>query len=60
MSAHATAHAVEAPAMRDRILDAADRLFYAHGIQSIGVDAVVLEAASANARCTSTSVRASC
>jgi AcrR family transcriptional regulator len=44
MSAHATAHAVEAPAMRDRILDAADRLFYAHGIQSIGVDAVVLEA----------------
>jgi AcrR family transcriptional regulator len=30
--------------MRERILDAADRLFYAHGIQSIGVDAVVLEA----------------
>ena len=30
--------------MRDRILDAADRLFYARGIQSIGVDAVVLEA----------------
>ena len=44
MSAHATAHAVETPGMRDRILDAADRLFYAHGIQSIGVDAVVLEA----------------
>jgi AcrR family transcriptional regulator len=44
MSAHATAHAVEAPAMRDRILDAAERLFYTHGIQSIGVDAVVLEA----------------
>ena len=39
-----TVVAVEAPAMRDRILDAADRLFYAHGIQSIGVDAVVLEA----------------
>ncbi len=35
---------VEAPGMRDRILDAAERLFYAHGIQSIGVDAVVLEA----------------
>jgi AcrR family transcriptional regulator len=35
---------VEAPGMHDRILDAADRLFYAHGIQSIGVDAVVLEA----------------
>jgi len=30
--------------MRDRILDAADRLFYARGIQSIGVDVVVLEA----------------
>ena len=30
--------------MRERILDAADRLFYAHGIQSIGVDAVVAEA----------------
>jgi len=30
--------------MHDRILDAADRLFYARGIQSIGVDAVVLEA----------------
>jgi AcrR family transcriptional regulator len=44
MSASAVAHAVEAPGMRDRILDAADRLFYAHGIQSIGVDAVVLEA----------------
>jgi AcrR family transcriptional regulator len=37
-------NAVEAPGMRDRILDAADRLFYMHGIQSIGVDAVVLEA----------------
>jgi AcrR family transcriptional regulator len=36
--------AVQAPGMRDRILDAAERLFYAHGIQSIGVDAVVLEA----------------
>jgi len=36
--------ALEAPGMRDRILDAAERLFYAHGIQSIGVDAVVLEA----------------
>lgn len=30
--------------VRERILEAADRLFYAHGIQSIGVDAVVLEA----------------
>jgi AcrR family transcriptional regulator len=39
-----SAIAVEARGMRDRILDAADRLFYAHGIQSIGVDAVVLEA----------------
>jgi AcrR family transcriptional regulator len=35
---------VDAPGMRDRILDAAERLFYAHGIQSIGVDAVVHEA----------------
>jgi AcrR family transcriptional regulator len=35
---------IEAPGMRGRILDAADRLFYAHGIQSIGVDAVVAEA----------------
>ncbi|MCW5657833.1 MAG: TetR/AcrR family transcriptional regulator [Burkholderiaceae bacterium] len=34
----------EAPGMRDRILDAAERMFYAHGIQSIGIDAVVLEA----------------
>jgi len=40
-----TAHASAQPAsMHERILDAADRLFYAHGIQSIGVDAVVLEA----------------
>lgn len=36
--------AIGPPGMRDRILDAAERLFYAHGIQSIGVDAVVLEA----------------
>lgn len=45
-TASATANAPEtAPdATRERILDAADRLFYAHGIQSIGVDAVVLEA----------------
>jgi AcrR family transcriptional regulator len=45
-AAVATARAaVDAPeGMRERILDAADRLFYAHGIQSIGVDAVVLEA----------------
>jgi AcrR family transcriptional regulator len=39
-----TGTVVEAPGMRDRILDAAERLFYAHGIQRIGVDAVVLEA----------------
>ena len=54
MSSAATAAraVVDAPAVREqirdqvrvRILDAADRLFYAHGIQSIGVDAVVLEA----------------
>jgi len=45
-TAPATARAPEAApdATRERILDAADRLFYAHGIQSIGVDAVVLEA----------------
>jgi len=36
--------AVDSPSMHDRILDAADRLFYTHGIQSIGVDAVVAEA----------------
>jgi len=36
--------AIEAPGMRERILDAADRLFYPRGIQSIGVDAVVAEA----------------
>lgn len=39
-----TANVVDAPGVRDRILAAADRLFYAHGIQSVGVDAVVLEA----------------
>jgi AcrR family transcriptional regulator len=38
------AYVTEVPGMHDRILDAAERLFYAHGIQSIGVDAVVLEA----------------
>jgi AcrR family transcriptional regulator len=30
--------------VHERILDTAERLFYAHGIQSIGVDAVVAEA----------------
>lgn len=39
-----TTQTIEAPDMRERILDAADGLFYAHGIQSIGVDAVVAEA----------------
>jgi len=39
---HATA--TTPASVHDRILDAADRLFYARGIQSIGVDAVVLEA----------------
>jgi len=41
---NAAAHASAPASMHERILDAADRLFYAHGIQSIGVDAVVLEA----------------
>ena len=44
LCAFMTTAEVPVPGMRDRILDAADRLFYAHGIQSIGVDAVVLEA----------------
>jgi AcrR family transcriptional regulator len=39
-----TSPVAEAPGMRERILDAAERLFYAHGIQSVGVDAVVAEA----------------
>lgn len=30
--------------MKDRILEAADRLFYAQGIQAVGVDAVAAEA----------------
>ncbi len=31
-------------AVTTRLLDAAERLFYAHGVQSVGVDAVVSEA----------------
>lgn len=35
------------PAVAQRILDAAERLFYVHGVQAVGIDAVVGEAAVA-------------
>lgn len=36
--------APDLPPMKDRILEAADRLFYGQGIQAVGVDAVAAEA----------------
>jgi AcrR family transcriptional regulator len=36
--------ATSAVPMKDRILEAADGLFYSHGIQAVGVDAVAAEA----------------
>ncbi|MBX3622632.1 MAG: TetR/AcrR family transcriptional regulator [Rhizobacter sp.] len=36
--------AITKPPMKDRILQAADRLFYGQGIQAVGVDAVAAEA----------------
>lgn len=35
--------------VRDRLLDTADRLFYAEGIQSVGIDRVLSEAGAAKA-----------
>ncbi|MGZ4267947.1 MAG: TetR/AcrR family transcriptional regulator [Solirubrobacteraceae bacterium] len=37
------------PSARDRILDTAFRLFYAHGIRSVGVDRIIAESAVAKA-----------
>src|SRR5262245_13853444 len=45
-----TAAAPEAPAaVRDRLLDAADRLFYAEGVRAVGIDRVLEEANAAKA-----------
>ena len=35
--------------VRDRLLDAADRLFYAEGVRAVGIDRVLAEAAAAKA-----------
>ena len=43
----APAAAEATPAVRDRILDTASRLFYERGVRAVGVDLVVLEAAIA-------------
>lgn len=37
------------PGVRDRLLDAADRLFYTEGVRAIGIDRVLDEAAAAKA-----------
>ena len=37
------------PSARDRILDAAFRLFYAHGIRGVGVDTIIAESGVAKA-----------
>jgi AcrR family transcriptional regulator len=37
----------ERPPARERILDVADRLFYAHGIRAVGVDTIVAESGAA-------------
>jgi len=37
----------ERPPARERILDVADRLFYAHGIHAVGVDTIVAESGAA-------------
>ena len=36
-------------AVRERLLDAADRLFYAEGVRAVGIDRVLAEAAAAKA-----------
>jgi AcrR family transcriptional regulator len=41
-------NAVEAP-VRERLLDAADRLFYSEGIRAVGIDRVLAEAGAAKA-----------
>ncbi|MFN0099433.1 MAG: TetR/AcrR family transcriptional regulator [Gemmatimonadaceae bacterium] len=38
-----------APGVRDRLLDAADRLFYEEGIRAVGIDRVLAEAGAAKA-----------
>jgi AcrR family transcriptional regulator len=38
-----------ASAVRDRLLDAADRLFYQEGVRAVGIDRVLAEAAAAKA-----------
>ena len=35
--------------VRDRLLDAADRLFYREGVRAVGIDRVLAEAAAAKA-----------
>ena len=38
---------IKTPAVRDRLLDAADRLFYREGVRAVGIDRVLAEADSA-------------
>lgn len=43
------APAPEPPAVRERLLDAADRLFYSEGVRAVGIDRVLAEANAAKA-----------